>query len=195
MEGEGVASPEASERVFKCSPGGAVALGKRRIRRLLLGLALLMAGLGVWMFVVGRWGPGLICCGAVALILLSLSMSGDLDPLWLTVSRGRLSVQMRRKSQALELVSVTSRRLAAEELRHLSSLSAASGVIFATASFESHLLGAFDLFATDLDNAVAVEVDAPPEQEEDRICWVVTPDDPAGFLEAVEIAGGAEALE
>lgn len=179
-----------SERKFRCSPGGAVALGRRRIRRLLATLTLLMAAFGAWMFLIGRWGPGLICVGAVALILLSLSMSSDLDPLWLTVGGRRLSVQMRRQRQSLELVGASARRLSAEELVHLASLSSASGVIFATASFESHVLGAFDLFATDLKNAVAVEVDATENDDEERIRWVLTPDDVDGFLEALEAAAG-----
>jgi hypothetical protein len=58
------------------------------------------------------------------------------------------------------------------------------------------LLGAFDLYATDLEHAVLVETDAPPEHRQqqsahsglepaDRLRWIVTPDDPESFLEAM----------
>ena len=138
------------------------------------------------MFVVGRWGPGLICMGAMFLSWFSWRMSADLDPLWLTLDGRELSVQMRRQRQTLPLRSPRARRLSEAERTHLDSLTSASGVTFATASYESHVLGAFDLYATDLSRAVVVEVDAPeddPERDVER--WIVTPDDAEGFLAAL----------
>lgn len=176
----------AGPRTFRCTPGTRVAASRRRLRRLLLGLAGLMIVLAIAMFATTRWGPGLISLGAALLAWFAWHMSGDLDPLWLTLDGDTLSVQMRRQRQSLPLRSPRARRLDRDELAHLESLTSASGVVFATASYESHRLGAFDLYATDLERAVLVEVEAPeddPERDVER--WVVTPDDPEGFLAAI----------
>ena len=79
---------------------------------------------------------------------------------------------------------VAARRLDAAERAHLASLTSAGGVTFASASYESRLLGAFDLHATNLDHAVLIETDAPPIRtgRGDRLRWIVTPDDSRGFL-------------
>jgi hypothetical protein len=63
-------------------------------------------------------------------------------------------------------------------------------VTFASASYESRLLGVFDLHATDLEHAVLVETDAPAEErdETDRLRWIVTPDQPEAFLAALRDA-------
>jgi hypothetical protein len=174
---------------FRCTPAGQVARSRGRLRRLLLGLAGLMLVLAVGMFVVGRWGPGVICLGAMGLAWLAWRMSGDLDPLWLTVRRGELAVQMRRQRASLDLRDVSARRLGVEEVEQLRALTSASGVTFATASYESAEMGSFDLYATDLANAVRIEVEAPPDDEErDRDCWIVTPDQVDEFLAAIESA-------
>jgi hypothetical protein len=146
-----------------------------------------MLALAVVVLVAGRWGPALICAGAAFLCVFAWRMSGDLDPLWLTLDRGSLTVQMRRQRAALALANVAARRLDAAERAHLESLTTAGGVSFASASYESRLLGSFDLHATDLEHAVLVETDAPPDQrdETDRLRWIVTPDDPEAFLAAL----------
>jgi hypothetical protein len=176
--------------VFRCTPGGAVAAGRRRLLRLLLGASLFMLALAVMVLIAGRWGQALICAGAAALAFLAWRMSGDLDPLWLTLAQDELTVQMRRQRTSLALASVVARRLDDQERAHLTTLTSAGGVTFASASYESRLLGAFDLHATNLANAVLVEVDAPPDQkdETDRLRWIVTPDDPEGFLRALREA-------
>lgn len=176
-----------AESRFLCTPGGAVARGRRRLRLLLLGAAIPMLGLAVAMFWIGRWGPGLISLGAGLLAWFTWHMSGDLEPLWLRLEDGVLVVQMRRQAARLELRQPRARRLEAQEREHLASLSSAAGVTFASASFESHRLGAFDLFATNLANAVLIDVQAPPGEEGDRdgIRWIVTPDDPDRFLGAL----------
>lgn len=183
--------------VFRCTPGGAVAAGRRRVRRLLLGTALVMFALAVVVLVGGRWGPALICAGAAFLCFFTWRMSGDLDPFWLTLAGGELKVQMRRQSATLTLGNVEARRLTPEESAHLASLTSADGVTFASASYESRLLGVFDLHATNLEHAVLVETDAPPpvrrghsshappEEEDDRLRWIVTPDDPDALLRAL----------
>jgi hypothetical protein len=179
--------PDSQPLVFRCTPGGAIAAGRRRIGRILLGAALLMLALAIVVLISGRWGPAVICAGAAALAFLAWRMSGDLDPLWLTLTPGELMVQMRRQRASLALASVTARRLDEEERAHLGSLTSAGGVTFASASYESRLLGAFDLHATNLANAVLIEVDAPPEQKDelDRLRWIVTPDQPEEFLRAL----------
>src|SRR5262245_29509168 len=103
--------PGSQPMVFRCTPAGAIAAGRRRIGRLLLGAALLMLGLAVAVLIAGRWGPALICGGAAALAFLAWRMSGDLDPLWLTLTPGQLMVQMRRQRANLVLASVAARRL------------------------------------------------------------------------------------
>ena len=102
--------PDPKPLVFRCTPGGAIAAGRRRIGRILLGATFLMLALAIVVLVVGRWGPALICGGAAALAYLAWRMSGDLDPLWLTLTPGELMVQMRRQRASLALVSVAARR-------------------------------------------------------------------------------------
>jgi hypothetical protein len=146
-----------------------------------------MLGLAIAVMSAGRWGPGMLALGASFLALFAWQMSGDLDPLWLTLSPGALTVQMRRQRASLVLSQLSVRLLTAEERAHLASLTEAGGMTFANASYESRLLGAFDLHATDLDHAVLVEVDAPADQRDDsdRLRWVVTPDDPEAFVAAL----------
>jgi hypothetical protein len=172
---------------FRCTPGGAIAAGRRRVRRLLVGAALLMLGLAVAVLIAGRWGPALLCAGAAFLALFAWRMSGDLDPLWLTLHGDQLRVQMRRQRASLALRNVAARPLDAAERAHLASLAEAGGVTFASASYESRQLGAFDLHATNLDHAVLIEVDAPEEfsGETDRLRWIVTPDEPEALLRAI----------
>ena len=174
-------------QTFRSTPGGVVAAGRRRVRRVLLGGAALMLGLSIAILVAGRWGPALICAGAAFLCVFAWRMSGDLDPFWLTLSGDQLTVQMRRQRASLALRNVEARRLTAEETAHLASLTSANGVTFASASYESRLLGVFDLHATDLRHAVLVETDAPADQrdEADRLRWIVTPDEPETFLAAL----------
>src|SRR5688572_17022601 len=173
--------------IFRCTPGGTIAAGRRRVGRLLLGSALLMLVLAVVVLIAGRWGPALICGGAAFLAFFAWRMSGDLDPLWLTLVPGDLKVQMRRQHANLHLSNVAARRLTGAEREHLASLTSANGVTFASASYESRLLGAFDLHATNLDHAVLVETDVPEEEREDddRRRWIVTPDDGEAFLAAL----------
>jgi hypothetical protein len=105
-------------------------------------------------------------------------MSGDLDLLGLDLADGRLTIQMRRRRERFTLEGAAARRLTAEEIAHLERLATNGGVTAGTGGFESHLLGELDLYATDLANAVLVDLG-----EEARL--VVTPDDPEGFLEAL----------
>src|SRR5678816_3128592 len=60
--------------VFVCTPGGAIAAGRRRVGRLLLGATLLMLVLAVVMSFGGRWGPAVVCVGAAFLAFLAWRM-------------------------------------------------------------------------------------------------------------------------
>jgi hypothetical protein len=181
--------PGSPPQIFRCTPGGAIAAGRRRVRRLLLGAAVLMLGLGIAVMIAGRWGPAILCGGVAFLCFFAWQMSGDLDPFWLALVPGELTVQMRRQRASLPLNNVTARRLTPQESAHLASLTSAAGVIFASASYESRLLGSFDLHATDLERAVMIETDVPQaerdDDDDDRRRWIITPDDPDQFLEAL----------
>ena len=57
-----------------------------------------------------------------------------------------------------------------------------ASLIFSSASFDSQRLGELELFATNLDKAVLVEVD-DAHGEDERISWIVTPDDTDAFIQ------------
>ncbi len=174
---------------FLCTPAGAVALSRRRLRRLLLGLALPMAMLGLWLLLGRRYGAGAISLGAAFLAWFAWRMSGDLDPFWLEMGDGELAVQMRRRREAVALSNPTVRALEADEVEHLRDLMSTAGMLFTSGSFDSHRLGECHLFATCLENAVLVEVDdvdgVGAEEEGARLRWIVTPDDREAFVSAL----------
>ncbi|HSF43618.1 MAG TPA: PH domain-containing protein [Thermoanaerobaculia bacterium] len=162
---------------FPCTPGGAVVRGRRRLRYLLLGLAGLMVVVAIATWIVGRFWPGLIALLVAFIPWTAWRMSGDLDVLWLDLVAGRLTVQMRRRHERFAIAGAEARRLAPDEIAHLETLTEAGGVSAGTGGFESHRLGEFDLYASNLANAVLVDLG------ETRL--IVTPDDPEGFLAAV----------
>ncbi len=159
---------------FRCSPGGAVAAGRRRLKGLLMVLAVLMLAVAAFTWWTGRAVPALLAAGVAGVAFLALRMSGDLEPLWLEIDGRELSIQSRRQRLRLPLPPLAARRLRAGEIRHLESLASAGGMVAGSGGFDSHRLGEFDLYASDLANAVLVEV------EEARV--VVTPDRPDEFV-------------
>lgn len=163
---------------FPCSPGGVILRGRRRLKLLLLGLAglmLVVAALTWW--VAHRGWPALLAFLVALIPWTAWRMSGDLDPLWLDLEDGSLVVQMRRRRERFAVSGAEAWRLTPEEVAHLETLTTAGGVAAGTGGFESHRLGEFDLYATNLQNAVVVDLG------ETRL--IVTPDDPGGFLEAL----------
>jgi hypothetical protein len=146
-------------------------------------LALLTLAVAVSAAWLGRTVPMLLAIGAAGLALFSRRMSADLDPLWLELTPRTLAVQMRRQRQLVQLISPAARRLEPSEIEHLTSLATIAGLTAGTGGFDSHLLGEFDLYATDLGNAVLVE------QEESSV--VVTPDHPEHFLLTINNAAPA----
>ena len=104
-------------------------------------------------------------------------MSGDLDPLELWLQGGRLTIRTRRHLIRQPVTGATVRRLSGDEVSHLRRLTSKGGFLTSAGGFDSHLLGEFDLYASDLGKAVLLELG------DQRL--VVTPDDPEAFLEAL----------
>jgi len=78
------------------------------------------------------------------------------------------------------LPALAARRLRGDEIVHVEGLASAGGMVAGSGGFDSHRLGEFDLYASDLANAVLVEA------EEIRV--VVTPDEPDEFLASLSSA-------
>lgn len=166
-----------SARRFPCTAGGTILRGRLRLRRLLVGLTLLMVAVAIATWIAGRFWPGLLALLVAAVPWTAWRMSGDLEPLWLDVDGGLLSIQMRRRRERFRMAGAEVRRLTPEETVHLERLANTGGVTAGTGGFESRLLGEFDLYASDLAHAVLVDLG------ETRL--VVTPDDPEGFVAAI----------
>lgn len=162
---------------FPCTPGGAILRGRRKLRALLVGLALFMVVVAVAAWIAGRIGPGFIALVVALIPWTAWRMSGDLEPLWLELAGGRLTVQMRRRRERFQVSGAEARRLDPEETAHLEGLATTGGVTAGSGGFESRLLGEIDLYASDLSHAVLIDLG------ESRL--VVTPDDPEGFLAAL----------
>lgn len=173
----GVSGANGARR-FPCTTGGAVLRGRLRLRWLLVGLAGLMAAVAAATWIAGRFWPGLLALLVAAIPWTAWRMSGDLEPLWLELSGGNLVLQMKRRRERFPVAGAAARRLTAEETEHLETLATAGGVAAGTGGFESRLLGEIDLYASDLGHAVLLDLG------ETRL--VVTPDDPEGFLAALE---------
>lgn len=163
---------------FPCTPGGVILRGRRRLKLLLVGLAVLMVvvAAATW-WGAGRFWPAVLAFCVALIPWTAWRMSGDLDPLWLDLEDGWLVVQMRRRRERFAVAGAEAWRLAPDEVAHLETLTTSGGVAAGTGGFESHRLGEFDLYAANLRNAVVVDLG------ESRL--IVTPDDPEGFLEAI----------
>lgn len=166
-----------SARRFPCTPGGAVLRGRLRLRRLLVGLAILMIVVAVLTWVAGQRWPAVLALLVAAIPWTAWRMSGDLDVLWLDVDGNHLTIQMRRRRERFPLGGAAARRLTPEEIEHLERLATSGGVTAGTGGFDSRLLGEIDLYASNFANSVLVEIG------ESRV--VVTPDNPEGLLEAL----------
>ena len=166
---------------FPCTPGGAVAHGRRRLRLLLLGLALLMLAIGIAAFAAGRIGAGIFAWLVALGPWIAWRMSSDVELRRLDVEDGILTIWMRWRRERLPLAGAAARRLTAEETEHLGRLASTGGVVAGTGGYESRLLGELDLYASDLANAILLEL---PERR-----LVVTPDDPDAFVAALSRSG------
>lgn len=172
-------------RRFPCTPGGAVLRGRRRLRALLVGLALLMVAVAVAAWTAHRFWPGLLALLVATIPWTAWRMSGDLDPFWLDLTDGWLTVQMRRRRERFPVSGVSeegARRLTPEETAHIEGLATSGGVAAGSGGFESHRLGEIDLYASDFANAVLIDLG------ESRL--IVTPDDPEALLAALRNPAG-----
>lgn len=159
---------------FSCTPAGAIARGRRRLAAILVGLALFMAAVATIAWIAGRRMGSVLAVAVAGLAWTSWRMSGDLDPLWLEVEPERLIVQLRRKRLVVPLLAPRARLLTAEEIRHLERLASRGPLVAGTGGFDSHVLGEFNLYASNLEHPVLVD------SGESRL--VLTPDDAPGFV-------------
>ncbi len=165
---------------FACTAGGAIASGRRRLRLILVGLSLLMAAVAVAAWIAERRMGALLALLVAFMSFTSWRMSGDLDPLWLEVEPERLVLQLRRKRLLVPLLAPRARLLSAAEIRHVERLASRGMLVAGTGGFDSHLLGEFNLYASDLARPVFLDTG------EQRL--VLTPDDPEGFVARLQAA-------
>ena len=174
------ASDSAAALHFPCTPGGSIAASRRRFKMLMLGMGILMLVVAVVVLVEGRVIAALLAFAVALVSRLAWRMSGDLTPIRLEVVPGTLTVRTRRHPIEIPLPGMSARALTTDDIAHLERLASAGGFVVATGGFDSHRLGEFDLYASNLGHAVLVEA------LEHRL--VLTPDDPTRFLEALEKA-------
>lgn len=174
-------STTTTATLFPCSLGGAVAHGRRRLRQFLGFLLLLMIGVAVAAFVNGKLGGGMIALIAAIGPLFALGLVGETDLDGLYLSKGLLTIALSSGNERIPLAGASLRRLDEKEVLHLERLASHAGIIAGTGGYDSAQLGEFDLYASNLHNAILVEASLNDEP----LCVVVTPDDPATFLAAV----------
>lgn len=165
---------------FDCTAAGAVLEGRKRLKLYLLGLSVLclIVALAAWIF-LGRFWPGLFAFLVALVPATAWRLGSNVDLQWLEVADGELVVRMRWRIERFPLAQAGARRLTPDEIRHVQGLATSAGIVTGNAGFESHLLGDVNLYASNLDHCVLVEID-----DETRV--VVTPDDVEGFVGAVE---------
>ena len=151
--------------------------GRRRLRLILLGPAWLMLGLTLVTWFHGRIFPGLLCLGVAGVLYFAWRMANQLEPLYFELQGDKLEVRLRWQLFHLDLTGASARRLTGDEIRHVERLASVGGLVATSGGYDSHRLGEFDLYASDLENAVLFETG------DSR--FVLTPDDPSGFVGAV----------
>lgn len=163
---------------FSCTPSGVIASSRRRFSAFLLVLALVMAVATLAMVLAGRFIPALLAAGVGLVVGMAWRMSRELSLQWLEISNGRLTVQTASVRFDMPLEGAAARALEVEEIAHIRRLASTAGLVAGVGGFDSHLLGEFDLYATDLGHSVLIECG------EER--FVVTPDNPEEFLAATK---------
>ena len=166
---------------FSCTPSGVIASSRKRFSIFLMALALTMTVATVAMIFAGRFVPALLAAGVGLVVGMAWRMSRELSPQSLEVAPGRLAVQTASIRFEVPLDGALVRALDCEESAHIRRLASTAGLVAGVGGFDSHRLGEFDLYATNLAHAVLIDVG------EDRL--VVTPDRPEEFLSAAAAAG------
>ena len=164
---------------FPCTPGGVVARGRRRMEWLFLVLALIMLAAAVATWVSGRLVPGLLAITVVVIIALARRMSRELQPRAVEMGPGSLTIETESHRIDLPIDGAKVRQLEASEIRHLERLASVGGIVAGSGGFDSHLLGEFDLYASNLQNSLLVDAAGS------RL--VLTPDRPEEFVETFRL--------
>lgn len=166
---------------FSCTPAGVIAASRKRLSGFLLALVLIMTVATVAMLVAGRFVPALLAAGVGLVVAMAWRMSLELSPQWMEITQGQLTVQTATVRFVVPLAGAAARELQREEKDHLRRLASTAGLVAGVGGFDSHLIGEFDLYATDLEKAVLID------SAEDR--FIVSPDKPTEFLAAIAEAG------
>lgn len=165
-----------TDEEYRCSPGGSIAVGRRRLALLLSALAALLLLTAAVAWAGGRLFPGLLALSVAVVVALAWRMSNDLLPRRLWFDDQDLQIQTLGRLIPVPTAEATIRRLDDDEIRHLEMLTSTGGFIVGSGGFDSRYLGEFDLYGSDLDNAVLIQ---SPEGR-----FVVTPDRPDRFVES-----------
>lgn len=160
--------------IFTCTPGGSVATGIRRLRRLFASLALLMIVASLIAWSTNRFIPGLLAFAVACLVGFTWRMSNDLRARKLTLEPGLLTIETPRQLIEVSIEGAKVRPLTADEIAHLEGLASAGGIVAGSGGFDSRQLGEFDLYASNLRHAVFIQGLGTR--------MVVTPDEPSQFM-------------
>ena len=152
--------------------------GRRRLGRLLSLLALLLLAAAVLSWSSGRIFPGFLALFVAGVVGFAWRMSNDLLPRNLRFDEQTLQIETASRLIPVSIADATIRKLEPDEIQHLERLASAGGFVAGSGGFDSRRLGEFDLYGSDLTNAVFLQ------GVEGR--WVVTPDEPDAFIEVVE---------
>lgn len=155
-----------------------MAKGQRRLALLLVGLCLAMLITAIAVWISGRIFPGILAFIMAFVTFTAWRMSRELTLQWLELGDGVLTLRAIHQQIQLPASELQSRRLDRTEIEHLEQLASAGGIVAGSGGYDSHMLGEFDLYATDLGNSVLVE--------SSELRFVVTPDEPEVFLEALQ---------
>ena len=161
---------------FASTAGGTVAVGSRRLGLLLSVLALLMLTAALTAWLSGRVFPGLLALAVVGLIGLAWRMSNDLRPRRLRLEPGKLWIETPSRLLEIPIEGARIRALDPEEIQHLEGLASVGGIVAGSGGFDSRRLGEFDLYASNLVQALFIQGLGT------RL--VITPDQPADFIDS-----------
>ena len=163
-------------RRFACTLGGSIQRGRVWLLRSYFVIAALMLGAAVLTWPRGSWLGLFLEVSLLLVCLWILRATGGLVPRWIEIDDDSLRLLTRSSLIRMPVAGATARRLSDSERRHLEGL-ATNWIALPSGGFDSRLLGEFDLYASNFENAVLVEAH--------DIRMVVTPDDPDGFIAAL----------